>query len=83
MMVRQKYFRRVIFFCFFFFTLDGSGYVEDGRDIFDDDLDSQSIAQASSKGKGIKRKKNVSEINGKGNIQLMLSNLPNKKKEVN
>lgn len=63
--------------------LDGSGYVEDGRDIFDDDLDSQSIAQASaSKGKGVKRKKNVSENAGKGNIQLMLSNLPNKKKEV-
>lgn len=57
--------------------------MEDGRDIFDDDLDSQSIAQASAnKGKGVKRKKNVSENAGKGNIQLMLSNLPNKKKEV-
>lgn len=46
-------------------------------------MDSQSIAQASAnKGKGIKRKKNVSENAGKGNIQLMLSNLPSKKKEV-
>lgn len=63
--------------------IDGSGYVEDGRDIFDDDLDSHSIAQSSAnKGKGTKRKKNVSEIAGKGNIQLMISNLPNKKKEV-
>lgn len=46
-------------------------------------MDSQSIAQSSAnKGKGTKRKKNVSEIAGKGNIQLLLSNLPNKKKEV-
>lgn len=63
--------------------IDGSGYVEDGRDIFDDDLDSQSIAQSSAnKGKGTKRKKNISEIAGKGNIQSMISNLPNKKKQV-
>ncbi|XP_057659152.1 DNA polymerase alpha catalytic subunit [Diorhabda carinulata] len=60
---------------------DGSGYVEDGRDIFDDDLDIDSIAQASAKGKGIKRKsRNVSENAGKGKIQQMLSNLPTKKK---
>lgn len=64
-------------------VLDGNGYVEDGRDIFDDDLDSQSIAQASAnKGKGTKRKKNVADISSKSNIQQMLSNLPNKKKEV-
>ncbi|KAJ8955593.1 hypothetical protein NQ318_001423 [Aromia moschata] len=36
---------------------DGSGYVEGGRDIFDDDLDLESIAQATVKGKGTKRKK--------------------------
>ncbi|KAJ8971883.1 hypothetical protein NQ314_000496 [Rhamnusium bicolor] len=61
---------------------DGSGYVEDGRDIFDDDLDSESIAQATAKGKGTKRKKKaISENAGKGNLQLMLSNMPSKKKE--
>ncbi|RZC38424.1 DNA polymerase alpha catalytic subunit, partial [Asbolus verrucosus] len=63
---------------------DGSGYVEDGRDIFDDDLDKESIAAAasSSKGKGLKRKKKaVSENAGKGNVQFLLSNMPTKKKE--
>lgn len=79
-MVRLKKSFTCSFACSF---LDGSGYVEDGRDIFDDDLDSQSIAQASNtKAKGVKRKKNVSEISNKGNIQLLLSNLPNKKREV-
>ncbi|KAG5880463.1 hypothetical protein JTB14_000568 [Gonioctena quinquepunctata] len=64
-------------------TANTSGYLEDGRDIFDDDMDSESIAQATAKGKGgIKRKrKNVSENAGKGNLQQMLSNLPTKKKE--
>nr|XP_023025122.1 DNA polymerase alpha catalytic subunit [Leptinotarsa decemlineata] len=62
--------------------LDGSGYLEDGRDIFDDDLDSESIAQASARGKGVKRKKkNVSENAGRGNLQQMLSSMPTKKKE--
>lgn len=57
--------------------------MEDGRDIFDDDLDEESITQASTKGKGKKRKKkDISENAGKGNIQLMLSNMPNKRKEV-
>ncbi|CAH0558363.1 unnamed protein product [Brassicogethes aeneus] len=60
---------------------DGSGYVEDGREIFDDDLDSQSIQQAS-KGKGTKRKKKaVAENAGRGNIHMMLSNIKPKKKE--
>ncbi|CAH1980880.1 unnamed protein product [Acanthoscelides obtectus] len=63
---------------------DGSGYIEDGRDIFDDDLDSESIAQAQASGrdKGKKRKKKaVSENAGKGNLAQMLSNMPVKKKE--
>lgn len=62
---------------------DGSGYVEDGRDIFDDDLDTESIAKATAKGKGVKRKKkDVSESAGKGNLHAMLSNMSSKKKEV-
>ncbi|KAJ8980710.1 hypothetical protein NQ317_019204 [Molorchus minor] len=61
---------------------DGSDYVEDGRDIFDDDLDMESIASASAIGKGTKRKKkSVSENAGKRNLQFMLSNIPSKKKE--
>ena len=60
------------------------GYIEDGRDIFDDDLDSQSIAASASlkkKGQGKKRKA-VSESAGKGNLQYMLSNMSTKKTEV-
>lgn len=66
------------------FYLDGSGYVEDGREIFDDDLDSESIAAASvmSKEKHSKKKKSISANAGKGNLQFMLSNMPTKKKEV-
>lgn len=67
----------------YYFLLDGSGYIEDGRDIFDDDLDSESIAKATTKGKGIKRKKkDISESAGKGNLHAMLSNMTSKKKEV-
>lgn len=64
---------------------DGSGYIEDGRDIFDDDLDSESIAAASALAKeksSKKKKKSISANAGKGNLQFMLSNMPSKKKEV-
>jgi hypothetical protein len=74
---------RLVFFESNFVTKDGNGYVEDGRDIFDDDLDKESIAVAStSKGKGVKRKKKVAENPGRGNLQFMISNMPTKKKEV-
>lgn len=63
-------------------VLDGSGYVEDGRDIFDDDLDAESISQATKSSNDRKRRKNVSKGAVKGNIQAMLSNMPEKKKEV-
>lgn len=65
--------------------LDGTGYFEDGRDIFDDDLDSESIASASKSkgGTSKKRKKGISENAGKGNLHHMISNMSSKpKKEV-
>ncbi|KAL1512623.1 hypothetical protein ABEB36_002186 [Hypothenemus hampei] len=58
-----------------------SGYVEDGREIFDDDLDVEAISQAKSKGHGVKRKKNVSNHVSKGTVKQMFSNLGTKKKE--
>lgn len=62
---------------------DGSGYVEDGRDIFDDDLDEESIKKAQKQGssKGTKKKKAVSNNTSKGNLKYMLSNISGKKKE--
>lgn len=60
-----------------------SGYVEDGRDIFDDDYDQESIsAAAQNKSTGKKKKKNVSDNAGRGKLHVMLSNMPSKKKEV-
>ncbi|GJQ86017.1 hypothetical protein Trydic_g14961 [Trypoxylus dichotomus] len=61
---------------------DGSGYVEDGRDIFDDDLDSESIAASAKTSKTqSKKRKAISESAGKGNIQYMLSTMSSKKTE--
>ncbi|KAL3282491.1 hypothetical protein HHI36_005674 [Cryptolaemus montrouzieri] len=62
---------------------DGSGYYDDGREIFDDDLDHESIANASSsKTKGTKRKKKaVSDNVPKSDLKLMISKMPAKRKE--
>ncbi|XP_050308740.1 DNA polymerase alpha catalytic subunit [Anthonomus grandis grandis] len=61
---------------------DGSGYVEDGRDIFDDDLDAESVTKASgSKTKSGKRRRDVSDQGPKGNIKYMLAKINPKKKE--
>ncbi|KAF5303013.1 hypothetical protein FQR65_LT08342 [Abscondita terminalis] len=61
---------------------DGTGYVEDGRDIFDDDLDADSIASAvAGKSKSKKKSKGLSENAGKGKLQFLISNMPSKKKE--
>lgn len=58
-----------------------SGYVEDGREIFDDDLDEESIQEArrqrSSMAGPRKRKKEDGEK--KGDIRNMIRNMPSKK----
>lgn len=57
-----------------------SGYIEDGREIFDDDLDDESIQEAR-KHKITGPKKNKKDnIKIKGNIQNMLMNMSSKKK---
>ena len=63
---------------------DGSGYVEDGREVFDDDLDDEHVGNS----KGTKtrgRKKDSSKSGGPvktSNIKNMFLNIPSKNKEV-
>ncbi|XP_012251179.2 DNA polymerase alpha catalytic subunit isoform X2 [Athalia rosae] len=57
---------------------DGSGYVEDGRDIFDDDLDSASI-QHPPKIKKSGPRKDKSRVKDQGNISSMLMGMSAKK----
>ncbi|XP_012281139.1 DNA polymerase alpha catalytic subunit [Orussus abietinus] len=58
----------------------GSGYVEDGREIFDDDLDNDSIRQASKDSMAGPRKKKKEEKKSKGNIRDMFMNMSTKQK---
>ncbi|KAG7205801.1 hypothetical protein KM043_007746 [Ampulex compressa] len=58
----------------------GSGYIEDGRDIFDDDLDEESIQQARRNTVAGPRKKKKEDAKKKRNIQNMIMGMPSKQK---
>lgn len=67
---------------------DGSGYVEDGREVFDEENDDDIFT--SSKGKKSKKKKDssakskgaLSASHGSGSIKAMLMNVPAKRKKT-
>jgi len=69
-----------------FLLVDVDGYVEDGREIFDDDLDEASIVKEEKKGRGKKRirvdqKFSEDAHSSNRDIQKMFANMPVKKKK--
>ncbi|KAL0275791.1 UNVERIFIED_CONTAM: hypothetical protein PYX00_003535 [Menopon gallinae] len=59
---------------------EGNGYIEDGREIFDDDGDDESIIQSSKKQKMGSMKKILSDKKKSKNIMSMLADMPTKSK---
>ncbi|XP_017882054.1 DNA polymerase alpha catalytic subunit [Ceratina calcarata] len=59
-----------------------SGYIEDGREIFDDDLDDESVQEARKNKVAGPRKHTKEKIKKKQNIQNMLMNMPSKSKSA-
>lgn len=66
-------------------SVDGAeGYVEDGREIFDDDLDEESIRKSRNAKKHNRSSGSKNTEGRKGNIEQMLAHMPAKRKrEVN
>ena len=72
-----------------FLILDGSGYVEDGREIFDDDDDDyggDAIFTSKKKGKSTSKSKltsrGISKTDSGGTLKRMIANMPTKKRKV-
>ena len=56
--------------------------MEDGREVFDDDLDDDNVNQAKGGGKGFGKKKTKGPTGKSGNIKNIFLNMPSKSKEV-
>lgn len=72
--------------CNYYLLDDVDGYVEDGREIFDDDLDEMSIVKEEKKGRGKKRNRadksfDDDACSSSRDIQKMFANMPTKKKK--